>query len=104
MDLREPADLAVREHDGGQVTLISIKVGMFEDDELPLATIAEMRRLKETNVHLQPRVVLVSAASIWDHIEHSLIANDIGVIRGRMSAEIVPRLAEFITAGSVAHR
>jgi hypothetical protein len=104
LDLREPADLAVRERESGQTTLIEIKVGILEDDELPLATAAELRRIQTTNVHLQPKVVLVSAAIVGEPVERWLATYDIPVIRGRTSGEIVPQLAEFITAGSVAHR
>jgi len=105
MDLAEPADLAVRDRESGQITLIAIKVGVTEDNHLPmLGTMAEMWRLKERNAHLQPAVVLVSAAIVFDTLEQWLSVRDIPVIRGRTSGEIVPRLAEVIMAGAVAHR
>jgi hypothetical protein len=84
------------------MTLVAIKVGILEDDELPTATVAELRRIQETNTHLQPRVVLVSAAGVANHIERWLANSAIGVIRGRSSTEIVPQLAEFISTSAAA--
>lgn len=94
LSVRGSPDLVVMGKDG-RVILIEVKVSPPEDD-LPLATLPQMRRLKEHNRELNADVVLVSTSEVPRDVVRSLETYDIGVVRGRTGAEILPELREFI--------
>lgn len=101
LSVKGSPDLVVMDQDTGRVTLIELKVSASEDDDLPLATLPQMRRLKDYNRELNANVVLVSTSEVPQAVARSLAAHDIGVVRGRSRAEILPALRELI-AGSPA--
>jgi hypothetical protein len=95
LSLRGSPDLVVMDGDTGRITLIEVKVSP-PDDELPLATLPQMRRLKDHNRELNASVILVSTSEVPEAVAQSLATHDIGVVRGRSRAEILPGLRELI--------
>jgi hypothetical protein len=87
-------DLVVKDPTG-KMTLIEVKVTP-PDDDLPFATVPQMRRLKDENRDISANVVLVSTSYVSEAVERSLKFHEIGVITGRSHGEIVPKLRSMI--------
>lgn len=92
--LAADADIVVRDAESGKLILVEVK-GSRASEDLPLATIPYLRRIKEAVAPNE--LVLVSMSPVPELVRSSLAASDVRVVEATPGEDVVPELAAAIS-------
>lgn len=88
-------DVFVTDSETGRATIVHVK-GSHPSDDLPIATLPIMRKVKEANRSLNPDIVLISVSKVPASLEQRLEKDGVHVIRWSAGEDIVDDVVGLI--------
>ena len=84
-------DLTIKNNETGKITVVEIK-GSNPEDDLPLATISDLKRIKSANRAVNPDFLLVSVSNVPDQLKQDLHEEGIRVIQWVEKEDVVDEI------------
>jgi hypothetical protein len=95
VQIRGNPDIVIYDEQKNHYILLEVK-GARPSDDLPLATVPVMRKLKEANTHLNPDMVLLTASHVPPHLKDELEGEKVKVIEYKNEEKLVTDLLAFL--------
>jgi len=89
-------DLVIYNPIDDSVTLVEFK-GLSSTSNLPMATLATLRRLREANEHIAPLIVLVTASRVGDLLRKKLEEEQFVLVEFSSESRLIARLEKIAT-------
>jgi len=88
-------DITVYNSNTNQVVLVEVK-GSGLEFELPLATLPVLRRMRELNKELHPKLILITTSRVGLELRDALLHDNVYVLEAETQKNVVEDVAHII--------